>query len=498
MNCLIIYRYKFVTLPIVILLILFLQPTPALSQQYQSQDGHFLDANPRIGSLGINPNARLDALVPRINNLYITGNISGGASFQGQIPYQSTNEFSATLGSSTLSNFRRDSIGGANLSSGIHLPQPYLDLSRSITRLEGHNVVATHELFQIPQTVATLSQAAPFTGFNQMNISPQDQPDFSMRIKSPFPDEFDFRRFENPDVNVGLTEKPAWMTEETDTGSSPLTPYQPLGQSPLQNVLEPEDLRVGLLQPLPDNAQPDESNRQLNLPRNQSGETTPPGRPFPEEFSSLNKDQSDSGQAEGLSDENREEAPPSSSILHVQVAPKLNAISVPPKNNAYADYARKKLEYHMSRGEKLMKKGEYFSAANTYDTALIYNINSGPANRAKSHALFATGEFMSSAVFLNKALQVDPAQARKKIDLQSLFAQPASFQKQLKELAKWQDLSSQPKLHFLYGYVLYQSGSAEQAKTALVQARSSKDLEKSVDYLLDSIANPDKISSTSK
>jgi len=53
-------------------------------QQYASQEGHALDANPGIGTFGLNVERRFDPLVPRVN-LYITGNVRGGGRFQGLI-----------------------------------------------------------------------------------------------------------------------------------------------------------------------------------------------------------------------------------------------------------------------------------------------------------------------------------------------------------------------------------------------------------------------------
>ena len=119
-------------IPILPLALLLLLPAVGISlgQQYISQDGHALDANPRIGSMGINPNARLDSLMPRLN-LYLTGNVRGGAGFQGFIPYRSVGEFSTGLGSDTLSGFRRDSVAIADLGRGITAGQPYFDPSRS-------------------------------------------------------------------------------------------------------------------------------------------------------------------------------------------------------------------------------------------------------------------------------------------------------------------------------------------------------------------------------
>ena len=120
-----------------------------LPAQYStSQGGHLLDANPRIGSGGLNsptnPNPRL--LGPGFNNLLITGNVTGGRSFQGDIGYRSPYEFQGGLGSTELSNFRRDSVGQADLSVDLNRPRPYLSPSRGVTRTLGGNIVNTGDL----------------------------------------------------------------------------------------------------------------------------------------------------------------------------------------------------------------------------------------------------------------------------------------------------------------------------------------------------------------
>ncbi|MCH9022571.1 MAG: hypothetical protein IID32_07380, partial [Planctomycetes bacterium] len=117
-------------------------------QEYASQDGHALDANPGIGTFGLNVERRFDPLVPRVN-MYITGNVRGGGRFQGLIPYRSVQELGLNLGRGTLSDFRRDSTGSLDLGRGVGgAVRPWVDASRQVTRSSGGTIINTYGVHQ--------------------------------------------------------------------------------------------------------------------------------------------------------------------------------------------------------------------------------------------------------------------------------------------------------------------------------------------------------------
>jgi len=79
-------------------------------------------------------------------NQIITGNVRDGKSFQGNMPYNSPLSFNATLGSSTLSSFMRDSAGTE-------------DLGRYLTNNISSTTGSNYQSYYLPsQTVTTLSQ----------------------------------------------------------------------------------------------------------------------------------------------------------------------------------------------------------------------------------------------------------------------------------------------------------------------------------------------------
>ena len=447
---------------------LLISLSPAFAQHYVSQDGHLLDANPRLGSLGLNPDARLDALVPRLNNLYITGNVSQGAGFQGLIPYRSFDEFSYGSGFDALNNFRRDSVGGADLSPDIISPQPYLDSSRSITRLQGGSVVSTNELYETRSEVSGLPSSAPLGGFNLPALRNPTQPDFSLRVKEPFTEDDDLRLFGiRTDFPLASQEKPPWMAEGPAEEPPTLEPYPPLEQQALEpQEMMPQDLRLKPIEPLMPPSETNSLNLQAEPPDQNAVSSAYPTGP-------ARRDKSLSAPAE-----------------------KPDAQAAAPTINTLVEHARQRFHEHMQRGEKLMQQGDYYKAAYAFDSALLYHYNNAEAYLAKAHALFGAGEFMSAAFFLNKALLADPSLVRKhNTDLRREFAQPEQFQKRLEELAYWQELSGQPLLSFLYGYVLFRIDNMEQAQTHLLKARQTQDLSKSVQILLDAVAQADKIKS---
>lgn len=73
--------------------------------------GNALDANPRVGSLGINPAARSFAEEIRFRNALVTGNAAGARAFRGDIGYSAAADFrdtDSTVGSNDLFDFQRD------------------------------------------------------------------------------------------------------------------------------------------------------------------------------------------------------------------------------------------------------------------------------------------------------------------------------------------------------------------------------------------------------
>ena len=119
---------------------------------------------------------------------------------------------------------------------------------------------------------------------------------------------------------------------------------------------------------------------------------------------------------------------------------------------------------HIRAAENYLKEGKYYKAANAYTLASIYKPTDPLADAGISHALFAAGEYMSSALYLYKTLQTFPEYARLKIDIVAMFGDRDIVETRIADVEQHLKINDSPELHFLLGYVYYQIGRLNKAK----------------------------------
>src|SRR5262249_55607353 len=101
--------------------------TAASAQTPVNNSGRLLDANPAVGGL------RINSFQPGSNfiggNPYATGNVRGGMALRSFSPISDPNAFRGSLGSSSLSNFLRDSVSVGDIYSQSNTlgPTPFYD-----------------------------------------------------------------------------------------------------------------------------------------------------------------------------------------------------------------------------------------------------------------------------------------------------------------------------------------------------------------------------------
>ena len=104
--------------------------TPAAAQQ-QVSGGAALDANPQVGSGGVNRGAIQPDF--RSRNLLITGQVTNGREFRGEVGYTAAGAFRGNLGSDDLFRFRAESFGSSP--AALSLP------TGPATSVEGGNLI---------------------------------------------------------------------------------------------------------------------------------------------------------------------------------------------------------------------------------------------------------------------------------------------------------------------------------------------------------------------
>jgi tetratricopeptide (TPR) repeat protein len=133
----------------------------------------------------------------------------------------------------------------------------------------------------------------------------------------------------------------------------------------------------------------------------------------------------------------------------------------------FASFSQDKFNQDMRAAEQYLKQGRYYRAADAYTLASLYKPGDPLAYAGKSHALFASGEYMSSALFLSRALQIFPEYARFKIDIVAMMGDRDKLESRVVDVEEWLGRSDAPELQFLLAYVYYQMDRPKPAKEAI-------------------------------
>jgi len=136
-------------------------------------------------------------------------------------------------------------------------------------------------------------------------------------------------------------------------------------------------------------------------------------------------------------------------------------------------YSEAKFNQHIQSAQDHLKAGRYYAAADSFALASIYKQDDPLCLAGRGHALFAAGEYISSALFLSRAFELAPEYARTKIDLSVMLGGQNKLESRIADVKEWMGRSSSGKLEFLLSYVYYRTGRFEQAKQA-IEAASKK------------------------
>jgi len=139
-----------------------------------------------------------------------------------------------------------------------------------------------------------------------------------------------------------------------------------------------------------------------------------------------------------------------------------NKVKTPHKT--FASSIKDEFNEHIRVAENYLKEGKYYKAADAYTLASIYKPTDPLGYAGKSHALFAAGEYMSSALFLYKTLNMFPEYARVKIDIVAMVGDRDTLETRIADVERQLKKTDAPELNFLLGYVYYQIGRLNEAK----------------------------------
>ena len=136
-------------------------------------------------------------------------------------------------------------------------------------------------------------------------------------------------------------------------------------------------------------------------------------------------------------------------------------------HNSLETLSESKFNQHMCDAEEHLKAGGHYHAASSFSLALIYQADNPQALAGKGHALLAVGEYVSSALFLSRALAVSPEYLQMKVDLVNILGDENKLAGRISDVEQWLARSGSSQLQFLLGYVYYRTGQLLRAKQAI-------------------------------
>ncbi|MGD0551250.1 MAG: hypothetical protein ABSB25_01225 [Sedimentisphaerales bacterium] len=435
-----------------------------------------------VGSGTVPPTAYRPGLVKSQNpidtsgNLVITGNVANGMQFRGVVPYNSPTSFYAPAGSlqrtsAGMDSFLRNTVGSQDFRTSSGGLTPYYSPTWTVTTTQpgGEGAVTTGGSGTNSYAGTNLPNAQ--TGYYQPGYNSQinkrplsmSQEDLEKLIetdvtKYPKGGESDLQSQDQfwRDMGVKIERK-----EEAANTTDKTGPEQATNSDPSLEKLLGGNTQG--LQRSKDKQRVDKKEKLASRP----GETLKPeqGADIYEQMRGRLGKTIELPQSEGVPATKRAEANESTDSR-----PGVTQEEFAKAYKSFAVLSDDRFNQHIRAAEDFMKQGRFYRAADAYTLASIYKPNDPLGYAGKSVALFASGEYLSSSLFLARALEIFPEYAKVKIDLVGMIGDKDTVENRILEARDWMDKSNSGELEFLLSYIYYQMDRLEFAKQSIEAA----------------------------
>lgn len=486
----------------------------AAGQIRLNQDGRLLDANPQLGSGGYNAPIARPVSPLLTGNLLASGNARFGSSLRIHSPIAAPTAFRATLGSSRLSGFLRDSFSVADA------PRSRLGLSAAPFFDPTSNVVTSGPLNTVPAgpALGPLTQRSGLPGLlsygtplrTRVRPEPLARPEqpgqpqsallrsslFGVRPQVPEPLSLEPGRPESLPTLEQFTRKSAALENRPPRLRAGLVPLGPdlrpteretAGQSEatagLQNPSLTNPLLLGPGQTTGQTLRLPEPPAVAARPQAGAGERMPVSAKLIESMLPGQDVFTDLRLAATLAEDPRADwfeelkrlAKQAGATERMQQLEQLDAqqyvqrvLSEPIRT--FAGKAATAINDLLLRAEGLMAVGQYYDAARNYERAAGLDPTNPLPWIGRAHALLAAGEYLSAAVSLTRGLKRFPDLARFHLDLKALMGGGEVVDIRRAEIMRLLKQREDYRLRFLLGYLEYHSGNRKLGLENLRQA----------------------------
>jgi len=415
-------------------------------------------------------------------NDVITGNVGGGKEFRGFVPYRAENEIGTTVATDSFNRFMRQSAPVNMGNQQSFLPQPYYITTRTAASLRPRGTSSGLITYSsVRKTGGTgdfeadsIKQIKPAPISKDVSVQVQ-QYQYSVSRPLSYSNPADLEKI----VNRGLASQQE--QEELFKALDRISAEEKAKEkSELKNDKEVQEAKVKE-QANPEDAQATAAERAEPTKRTfEPSEPTKRGQ-VPEESYTQNKEKSlyelmleqseqkvreaKSEEADKSKKESDEETEADSDSRHSELS-KIDTETADSLKEIYKTFATKaktKFNFYMRTAEEYLHKGEYYRAADAYTLASIYNPSDPLAYAGRAHALFGSGEYMSSSYYLMRAIRMFPQYVKVRVDLHAMITDNDRLENRIADVNKWIERNESPELKFLLAYIYRQLDRQQQA-----------------------------------
>ncbi len=154
---------------------------------------------------------------------------------------------------------------------------------------------------------------------------------------------------------------------------------------------------------------------------------------------------------------------------------------------SYEQLAAARVNRYLSAGGHFLGEGKFYKAADAFELAIAWAPNDARPYAGRAFALFAAGEYMSSAFNLRQAIMLNEKVATEPVDLARLIDDRDVFENRLIEMTNWQERSGSGQLAFMMAFVLHHDGKPDRAAQAIRTASEQLPDDRAVQILRDVI-----------
>jgi hypothetical protein len=392
----------------------------------------------------------------------VTGNVGGGRQFRGVVPYGSS-YYTQTSSSSSVDNFLRRAGGNSitqDRNPGVY--GQYYDPRRTIASAAGRDIQGAF--------VAPLSPL-------------RSGPDTSMAVSLPqimnTPFGMQQRPLSSPPSDLALIlQRQMKQSQADDMLRDRIKNSNILDKKTVQNEnndpLHPELLLPPLEQNKPENDlenKPDEKEIQ------------------PNRYEQIRIQMADELKQQEEEATRQKEVETNQDAQKDDVKGSLAEASGPGKKyKTFANLAEAKAFEYMTAAQQFLKEGKFYKAADSFALAAVWQPENAASYVGQVWSLFAAGEYMSSAYYLNQILIMKPQLVTQKIDLTAMMSDRDTFENRIIEITACQERGQSGELAFLAAYMLWQDGKVSKAQEAIAKAIALIPYNPAVKALADVIA----------